>query len=99
MQQQQTSLRCDDDPDFVGNLETAASLEAFLGKKHLNVSKQFRAVAFREPVKKYNVSLNQRQPLFRERRSSQASSPVLFQYWKDHPATVTVRFERRTSRG
>jgi hypothetical protein len=39
MQQQKTSLRRDRDADFIGDCKTAASLEAFFGKKHLNVTK------------------------------------------------------------
>jgi hypothetical protein len=37
--QQKTSLRRYGHTNLVGNLETAASLEAFFGEKYLNVTK------------------------------------------------------------
>ena len=39
VQQQKTSLRRDADADLVGDHETATSLEAFFGKKYLNMTK------------------------------------------------------------
>jgi hypothetical protein len=39
MQQQKARLRCDRYADFIRNCETTTSLETFLGKKYLNVTK------------------------------------------------------------
>lgn len=47
MQQQKTSLGGDSHTDLVGDGETAASLETLFGKEHLNVTKQFQAIARR----------------------------------------------------
>jgi hypothetical protein len=84
MQQQKTSLRRDGYADLIGDRETATSLETFFGKKYLNVTKQFRAVARGQLVKKDNVTLNQCQPFFRKRPRSQATPPYLLQELKDH---------------
>jgi len=84
MQQQKTSLRCDSHADLLRDGETATSLETFFGKKYLNVTKQFRAVARRQLVEKYNVTLNQCQPFFRKPPRSKATSPLLLQELKDH---------------
>src|SRR5690348_16842529 len=77
MQQEKTSLRGDGQPDLVGDGETATSLEAFLSKKYLNVTKQFRAVARGQSMKKYDMTLNQRQPVFRKRPGPQAAASLL----------------------
>src|SRR5436190_1057649 len=84
MQQQKTSLRCDSHADLLRDRETATSLETFFGKKYLNVTKQFRAVARGQSMKKYDMTLNQRQPVFRKRSGAQATSPLLLQQLKDH---------------
>jgi hypothetical protein len=84
MQQQKTSLRRDSHADLIRDLKSAAAFEPFLGKKYLNVPKQFRTVALVQFVKKYNMTLNQRQPFFRKRPRSQATSPLLLQELKDH---------------
>src|SRR6266513_6197878 len=73
MQQQKTSLRCDSHADLLRDGETATSLEAFFGKKYLNVTKQFRPIGRGQSVKKYDMSLNQPQPFFRKRPRSQAT--------------------------
>src|SRR5215475_10885044 len=75
MQQEKTSLRRDGHADLVRDLETATSLEPFFGKKYLNVAKQFKAVAPGKFVKKYGMPLNQRQPFFRKRSTSQTPPP------------------------
>jgi hypothetical protein len=77
MQQQETSLRRDRHADFIRDRETAASLEPFFGEKYLNVTKEFRAVARGQSVKKNNIALNQGQPFFRKRPRSQAMSLLL----------------------
>jgi hypothetical protein len=77
-------LRRDSHADLIGDLETATSLETFFGKNDLNVTKQFRAVARGQLVKKDNVTLNQCQPFFRKGARSQATSPSLLQELKDH---------------
>jgi hypothetical protein len=84
MQQQKTSLRRDGNPDLVRDLETATSLKTFFGKEYLNVTKQFETIAPGQFMKKGNMTLNQRQPLFRKRPRSQATSPLLLQKLKDH---------------
>jgi hypothetical protein len=48
------------------------------------VTKEFRAVARGQSVKKNNMTLNQRQPFFRKQPGSQATSPSLLQQLKDH---------------
>jgi hypothetical protein len=72
-------LRRDGHADLTGDRETATSLKAFFGKKNLDVTKQFRAVARRQSAEKCNVALNQRHPSFRERPGSQPPSPALSQ--------------------
>ena len=81
-------MRRDGHANLIGDRETATSLKAFFGKKNLNVTKQFRAVARRQSAEKYNVALNQRQPFFRKRPGSQPPSPALSQERKDHSATL-----------
>jgi len=58
MQEKKTSLRCDGDDDFIRQLQTSATFEAFLRKKHLNVSKQFSLVGRRKPAKKRHVAID-----------------------------------------
>jgi hypothetical protein len=70
-------LRRDSHADLIRDRETATSLETFFGEEYLNVSKEFRAVARGQSVKKNNMTLNQRQPFFRKRPLSQATSPLL----------------------
>src|SRR5207248_8922091 len=84
MQQQKTSLRCDSHADLLRDRETATSLETFFGKKYLNVTKQFRAVARGQSMKKYDMALNQRQPVFRKRPGPQAAASLLLEELKDH---------------
>jgi hypothetical protein len=72
-------LRRDGDADLIGDCETATSLEAFFGKKYLNVTKQFCAVHRGQSGKKYGMTLNQRQPFFWKRTRLQAPSPALSQ--------------------
>src|SRR5712664_763614 len=66
MQQQKTTLCRDSHADLIRNCETATPLETFFGKKYLNVTKQFSAIPRRQLVEKQNMTLNQRQPLFRK---------------------------------
>jgi len=70
--------------DLIRDLEAATSLETFFGKKHLNMTKQLRAVAHGQLVKKHNVTLNQLQPFLRKLSRSQATPPLLLQELKDH---------------
>jgi hypothetical protein len=67
-------LRRDSHADLVRDLETATSFEPFFGKKYLDVTKQFEAIAPGQFMKKDNMPLNQRQPLFRKWPRSQATS-------------------------
>ncbi len=99
MQQQKTSLRRDSHADLIRDPETATSFETFFGKKYLNVTKQFRAVARGQFMKKYDMTLNQRQPFFRKRPRSQATSPPLLQELKDHMKMLTKRFTTFASVG
>jgi len=48
------------------------------------MTKQFRAVARGQLVKKYNVPLNQLQPLLRKLSRPQATSLLLLQELKNH---------------
>jgi hypothetical protein len=84
MQQQETSLRRDSHADFIRDRETATSLETFFGEEYLNVTKEFRTVARGQSVKENNMTLNQRQPFFRKRPRSKATSSLLLQQLKDH---------------
>src|SRR5215831_6197906 len=84
VQQEKASLRRNGHAHLVRDLETATSLKAFFGKKYLNVAKQFKAVAPGKFVKKYGMTLNQRQPFFRKRSRSQTPPPLVFQPGKDH---------------
>ena len=70
--------------DLIRDFEAATSLETFFGKKYLNMTKQFRAVACGQLGKKYDMTLNQLQPFLRKRPRSQATSPLLLQELKDH---------------
>src|SRR5439155_15734027 len=99
MQQQEASLRGNGHTNLVGDRETATSLETFFGKKYLNVTKQFRAVGRGQFMKKYDMTLNQRQPFFRKRPRSQATSPPLLQELKDHMKMLTKRFTTFASVG
>src|SRR5207244_5473006 len=92
MQQQKASLRRDSHANLIGNHEPATSLETFFGKKYLDVTKQFGAVARGQFLKKYNMTLNQPQPFFRKRPRSQATSPPLLQEFKDHVKMLAERF-------
>ena len=47
VQQQKTSLGRNTHGHFIGDRETAASFEALFGKKHLDVTEKFRAIARR----------------------------------------------------
>ena len=58
MQQQKTSLRRDSHADLIRDRETATSFETFFGKKYLNMTKQFRAIARRQSEKKCHMTLN-----------------------------------------
>jgi hypothetical protein len=77
-------LRRNRDADLIGDLETAASFEPFFRKEYLNVTKQFEAIAPGKFMEKDSMTLNQRQPFFRKRSRSEATSPLLFQPLKDH---------------
>jgi hypothetical protein len=92
MQQQKTSLRRNSHADLIRDRETATSLETLFGKKYLNVTKQFRAVACGQSVKKDNMPPNHGQPFFRKRPRLQTTSPALFQKGKDHSATLIAAF-------
>jgi hypothetical protein len=48
------------------------------------VTKQFETIAPGQFMKKDNMTLNQRQPFFRKRPRSQATSPSLLQELNDH---------------
>jgi hypothetical protein len=95
MQQQETSLSRDHHADLIRDRETATSLETFFGEEYLNVTKEFRAVARGQSVKKNNMTLNQRQPFFRKLSRSQVTSPSLLQQLKDHPSNLTHCGEAR----
>jgi len=84
MQQQKTRLRRNRNANFVRDLEPATSFEPFFGKKYLNMTKQFEAIAPGQFMKKDNMPLKQRQPFLRKRPRSQATSLSLLQELKDH---------------
>ena len=58
VQQKKTSLCGNRDTDLIGDSEIATSLEAFFGKKNLNVTQQFCAIVRRQSVEKYDMALN-----------------------------------------
>jgi hypothetical protein len=60
MQEKETGLGRDRDPDLVGQLEAAASLEVLLRQKYLNVSEQLGLIRRRQPPKNDDVSLDDR---------------------------------------
>src|SRR5207247_10543426 len=90
--QRKNSLPLEGHADLFRDLETATSFKSFFGEKHLNMTKQFRAVARGQLVKKYNVALNQLQPFLRKRSRPQATPPLLLQELKDHIKMCAERF-------
>src|SRR5436305_13877690 len=86
------SLRRDGPAALIRDLETATSFKTFFGEKHLNMTKQFRAVARGQLVKKYNVALNQLQPFLPKRSRPQATPPLLLQELKDHIKMCAERY-------
>jgi hypothetical protein len=77
-------LRRNSHANLIRDLETGTSFKTFLGKEYLNVTKQFKAIAPGQFVKKDNVTLNQCQPIFRKRPRSEPPSPSLLQELEDH---------------
>jgi hypothetical protein len=86
MQQEKASLRRNRHTDLIGDREAGTSLEAFFGKKNLDVTKEFCAVGRGHFLKKNDMALNHLQPFFRKWPRSQATSPPLLQELKNHDA-------------
>jgi hypothetical protein len=64
-------LRRNSHPDLVSNCETATSLETLFRKKHLDMAQKLNLVAYRQPAKKQNATLDRRYPVFWKRLSLQ----------------------------
>src|ERR1700746_909910 len=94
MQQQKTSLCGDRRADLIVDHQTATSLETFFGKKYLSVTKQFRAVARGQLGKKYNMTLNQRQPSLRKRPGPKSATPGILQKTKHDRKSETCIVNR-----
>ena len=65
VQQEQARMGCDADPDFIVQLQTAASFELLFCQEHLDVPFQFPAIAVRQLVIKWAAVLNDPPPLRR----------------------------------
>ena len=92
MEKEKASLRCNSDTDFIRDFQTVAAFKTLFGKKNLDVAKKLGLIPRGQSVKKYNMALNQRQPLFRKRPRPQATSPSLLQQLKDHMKILAESF-------
>jgi len=79
MEKEKASLRCNGDTDFIRDFQTVAAFKTLFGKKNLDVAKKLGLIPRGQSVKKCNMTLNQRQPFFRKRSRSHATSPSLLQ--------------------
>jgi hypothetical protein len=62
MEKQDAGLRGDGDAYLVGDLESGATLEMFLGEKHLDMLAEFLPIRRRQFIEKRKVSLEDRLP-------------------------------------
>ena len=67
MHEENACLRGDRDPNFIGELKTAAAFEALLVEEDLNVLQQFLLGAFGHAYEYRDIRPNDSQPSFRKR--------------------------------
>jgi hypothetical protein len=89
MEQEQTRLHRDRDPNFIRNLETAAAFEAFLSEKNLNMAEKLGLIGGRQPVEKGNIPLDRAEQILWKRLSTQLTPPALLEESKNHIGGIT----------
>src|SRR5207248_7955752 len=79
MQQEQTRLRGDCHPNFIGDLLPGAAFETLFGQKNLHVFEQFGLIRDREPNEECDSRFNDFQPLIWKRPRLQPFPMSIFE--------------------
>jgi hypothetical protein len=74
MEQQNRGVRGYGDPDFIGELETTATLKLLLGEQDLNVTEELTLVCCGKTGEERNIALDNPLPLGEQRERTQASA-------------------------
>ena len=92
MQEQHARLGSDRNAHLVGDLETATSLEALLGKEDLDMPHELLAILEREARYHGHVLLHERSPFEREQVQARRRPPPTLEPCEDHRSqTATIR--------
>jgi hypothetical protein len=79
MQQEETRLRRDRHPNFVGDFLSRAALETFFRQKNLNVLEQLSLIRDRKPHEERDPGFNDLQPFVRKRPRLQPFPMSIFE--------------------
>jgi hypothetical protein len=94
VEEEETRLCGDRDPDLVGQSEPTAPLEDLLGEEDLHVPQQLRLVRRRQAAEDRQVPLDDLAPRGGDRLRAQAATPAVLQEAKDHGRAARLHVDR-----